>query len=56
LVGPLPKALQHVTAFSAGIVARSTNREGAAALIRSYSSPEAAKVMRRMGLEPAFSP
>jgi molybdate transport system substrate-binding protein len=53
-VGPLPGEAQRVTVFSAGI--SSTAKEPAAAreLIKFLSSPAAAAVAAKTGLEPAF--
>ena len=52
-VGPLPEALQHMTVFSAGIHAGAKHTDAARALVRFLSSPAAAPVMRKHGLEPA---
>jgi molybdate transport system substrate-binding protein len=51
VVGPLPAEAQHVTLFSAGVVAGSKEPEAAQSLIRFLSSPEAASVIRETGLE-----
>jgi molybdate transport system substrate-binding protein len=52
LVGLLPDALQRITVFSAGIMARSTRPAAAGLLIAALTTPEAMGVMRRQGLEP----
>lgn len=52
-VGPLPKELQRVTVFSAGISTSAREPEAARELIRYYRSPAAAPVIRQQGLEPA---
>lgn len=51
-VGPLPPEVQRVTVFSAGIAAGSKEPEAARALIKFLSSPAAAPVITRSGLEP----
>lgn len=53
VVGPLPAEAQHVTLFSAGIVAGTKEPEAAKALIQFLLSPEAASVMHETGLEPS---
>lgn len=51
-VGPLPAEVQKVTVFSAGIVVGSKEPEAARALIRYFTSPEAAPIIGKTGLEP----
>lgn len=51
-LGTIPEAVQQPTIFCAGIAAKSENPEAARALIRFLSSPEAAPVLVRTGLEP----
>ena len=51
LVGPLPASIQHYTLFSAGIVANSTNKDAARALLRFISTNEAKAVMTAKGFE-----
>jgi molybdate transport system substrate-binding protein len=51
VVGPLPAEAQHVTLFSAGVVAGSSEPDAARSLITFLSSPEAARVIRETGLE-----
>lgn len=53
IVGLLPESLQKVTAFSGGIVAYSTHRAEARALLSYLSSPKADAAIRASGLEPA---
>jgi molybdate transport system substrate-binding protein len=52
-VGPLPADLQLVTVFSAGTHARAKEAEAAKALTRFLTSPAAAPVMKKKGLDPA---
>ena len=51
LVGPLPKELQRVTVFSAGIAASSTQPDAARDLIRFLSSPAAEEAVKATGLD-----
>jgi len=53
LVGPLPKEIQNVTTYAAGIAANSGNKEAAAALIKTLSGHAAAQVLRSKGMDPA---
>jgi molybdate transport system substrate-binding protein len=53
IVGMLPESLQKVTPFSAGVVAYSTHRDAARALIAYLASPRAYAIIRDSGLEPA---
>ena len=52
LVGKLPAEAQRVTLFSAGIVTGAQHPDAARALIRFLTSPEAAPVIEKTGLEP----
>ena len=52
IVGSLPEAIQQVTIFSAGIAVGSKEPEAARALINYLSSPAAAPVIAKTGLEP----
>jgi molybdate transport system substrate-binding protein len=52
IVGPIPDELQKVTVFSVGIVAKSTLKEAAQALIRFLSSPGACAIIERNALDP----
>jgi len=51
VVGALPAEAQHVTLFSAGVVAGTKEPEAAQSLIRFLSSRDAAGVIRATGLE-----
>jgi molybdate transport system substrate-binding protein len=53
LVGPLPKEIQNVTTYAAGMVANSANKDAAAALIRTLSGPAAAQVLQSKGMDQA---
>src|SRR5438067_4961213 len=56
IVGPLPKDIQRVTIFSAGIVADSAVSMAARALVDFLASPAAFAAMRSSGLEPVAVP
>ncbi|WP_237481744.1 substrate-binding domain-containing protein [Lichenibacterium dinghuense] len=51
--GKLPEAVQQTTVFSAGIATAAKHPDAGRALVAYMSSPAAAPVMERMGLEPA---
>jgi molybdate transport system substrate-binding protein len=53
LLGPLPSELQHVTVFSAAVVATATDVATARRLVAFLASPEAAAVITAKGMEPA---
>ena len=53
LVGPLPAEIQNITTYSAAIAAKSTNREAAQALIKIFSGPQAAALLKAKGMQPA---
>jgi molybdate transport system substrate-binding protein len=53
VVGPLPREIQTVATFSAGLLAGSAQVEKAQALLHFLASPAIAPVLRRAGLEPA---
>jgi molybdate transport system substrate-binding protein len=53
LVGPLPKEIQNTTTYAAGMSASAQNKEAAQALIKMFSGPEAAAVLKSKGMEPA---
>lgn len=52
VAGPLPAEIQTVATFSAGLLARSSQSDTAAALLRFLASPGIAPILRRTGLEP----
>ena len=51
-VGPLPAELQAYVNFAVGVLAVSKHREAAQALVEFMSSPEAALLIRKSGMEP----
>ena len=51
-VGPLPADVQNYTTFSAGIPTKSAQPEPAKALVRFLTSPAAAPIFRKNGMEP----
>jgi molybdate transport system substrate-binding protein len=53
IVGPLPKELQLVTTFTAGVPAKAAQAEAARAFVRYLQSAAAGKVLQGKGLEPA---
>jgi molybdate transport system substrate-binding protein len=53
LVGPLPKEIQNVTTYAAGVTTASANKEAAAALLNVLGGPKAAEVLKSKGMEPA---
>jgi molybdate transport system substrate-binding protein len=53
LVGPLPVELQNVIIYAAGISARAAEPKAAHALIAFTKTPQAGRIMRGKGLDPA---
>jgi molybdate transport system substrate-binding protein len=53
IVGPLPRELQSVTPFVAGVTTDASQPEAAKALIQFLATPEAKRVIKAKGLEPA---
>jgi len=53
LVGPLPKEIQNYTTYSAGVSAASDKKDIGQALIKAFTSPAAAAVLKEKGMEPA---
>ena len=52
LVGPLPKEIQNITTYAAGISAATKNQTAAQALIKAFSGPDAASLLKSKGMEP----
>lgn len=53
ILGPLPRELQLVTMFSFGLHAAAKQPDAAKALVRFLTSPAAAPVLKKKGLDPA---
>ena len=53
LAGPLPPEIQQYTVFPAALSAAAIQTEAAQALLKFLKSPDAAKVLKAKGLEPA---
>ena len=53
LAGPLPPEIQQYTVFPAAVGTAAAQAEAGQALLKFLKSPEAAKVLRAKGLEPA---
>lgn len=53
VVGPLPREIQTVATFSAGLLTKAGQPDGAAAFLRFLASPEIAPLLQRAGLQPA---
>ncbi len=53
LVGPLPKVINSVVMFTAGVSTASPNQDAARALIRLLKNPSSAPVIRAKGNDPA---
>jgi molybdate transport system substrate-binding protein len=51
-VGPLPADIQHITVFSGGIHVSAKEPEGAKALVKFITSPEALPAIKKSGMEP----
>jgi molybdate transport system substrate-binding protein len=51
-VGPLPAELQDYVNFAVGVLAVSKHRDAAQALVKFLSSPEAAPLIQKSGMEP----
>ncbi|HXV09271.1 MAG TPA: substrate-binding domain-containing protein [Burkholderiales bacterium] len=52
IVGPLPRDIQQITAFSAGLHVAAREADAAKALVRFLTAPAAAPVIRKKGMEP----
>lgn len=55
-LGPLPSAIQEVTIFSAGLTVNAREAEGGSALIKFLTSPAAAPIVRKNGMDPVHGP
>lgn len=53
LVGPMPDELQEYVVYTAGVSATAKDAGAAGALVRHFTSPAAAAVLRSQGLDPA---
>ncbi|MEA3195586.1 MAG: molybdate transport system substrate-binding protein [Betaproteobacteria bacterium] len=53
IVGPLPAEIQIITTFSGGVHVAAKDAEGARAWMAFLTSPQAAPVLRKHGMEPA---
>jgi molybdate transport system substrate-binding protein len=53
LVGPLPKEIQNTTTYAAGLSSAAKDNNAAQALIKAFSGPAAAAVLKSKGMEPA---
>jgi molybdate transport system substrate-binding protein len=53
LAGPLPPEIQHYTNFSSAVSAGAKQPDAAKALLKYFLSPDAVRVMKTIGLEPA---
>ncbi|HYC18720.1 MAG TPA: substrate-binding domain-containing protein [Pseudolabrys sp.] len=53
LVGPLPKEIQNTTTYAAALSNSPQNKDAAQALIKMFSGPAAAAVLKTKGMEPA---
>jgi molybdate transport system substrate-binding protein len=52
VAGPLPRDLNKVTIFGAGITSNGKNADAAQALLKFLQSPEAGKVFKANGFDP----
>ena len=55
VLGPIPREIQKVTVFSAGLAAGAQEPEAGAALVKFLSAPAAAPFIRKSGMEPGGS-
>jgi molybdate transport system substrate-binding protein len=53
LVGPLPKEIQNTTIYAGGLSATTKDKEAATELIKYFSGPDAAAVLKSKGMDPA---
>lgn len=52
-LGPLPPEIQTLTVYAIGVHAASQAPEAARALVQALTAPNAAPVLRKIGMEPA---
>ena len=52
-VGPLPAEIQNITTYSAAISTQSKNHDAAAALLKIFSNPQGAALLKAKGMQPA---
>jgi molybdate transport system substrate-binding protein len=55
LVGPLPKEIENYTTYAAGVSAAAKDADGARALVKFLTGPQAAALLKSKGMEPAGS-
>jgi molybdate transport system substrate-binding protein len=53
LIGPLPADIQEITVFSGGVHTAATQPDAAKALMKFITSPAAAPIIKKKGLDPA---
>src|SRR5262249_43877881 len=53
LAGPLPAEIQNITTYSAAVSTKSADRDAAEALLRIFSDPQGAALLRAKGMQPA---
>lgn len=53
LVGPLPKEIQNTTIYAAGLSTKARNKDAAQALIKAFTGPAAASILKSKGMDPA---
>jgi molybdate transport system substrate-binding protein len=51
-IGPLPQDIQQITVFASGIHTAATQADAAKALVKFLTSPQAAPVIKKKGMEP----
>jgi molybdate transport system substrate-binding protein len=51
-IGPLPPDIQQITVFASGIHTGATQADAAKALVKFLTSPQAAPVIKKKGMEP----
>jgi molybdate transport system substrate-binding protein len=51
-IGPLPPDIQQITVFASGIHSAATQADAGKALVKFLTSPQAAPVIKKKGMEP----